>query len=89
MPNIRSQRIDANGIEIVASDGRTFSVTRAQIRNFFQAQTGTRAEKRAATIDRLKDEIRDALGANQINRASLSLDFDDADGTPTALEVGA
>lgn len=87
MPNVRSQRIDANGIEIVASDGRTFSVTRAQIRSFFQAQTGTRQEKRAATIDRLKDEIRDALGAEQCSKGMLHLDFDDSDGTPTAMEV--
>lgn len=66
MPNIREQRIDADGIYIVASDGRTFSLTRAEAMAHFRGQTGTRAKKRAATIDWVKQSIESALGAEQV-----------------------
>lgn len=66
MPNIREQRIDANGIYIVASDGRTFSLTREDAVAHFKSQTGTRAKKRTATIQWVKQSIETALGAEQV-----------------------
>ncbi len=75
------------GLHLTASDGRSVTLTRAQVVAFFQAQTGTRAAKRAATIAWVKTTIRDALGAEQVDVASIAADFDDTDGTPTQLEV--
>lgn len=66
MPNIREQRVDADGIYIVASDGRTFSLTRAEAIAHFKSETGTRAKKRAATIQWVKQSIETALGAEQV-----------------------
>jgi len=88
MPNIRSQRVDRNGIEIVASDGRKFSVTLAQILSAFQTQTGTAASKKTKTLAWLQAQIEAALGPEQVSAAQIVTDFLSADGktaivTPT------
>lgn len=66
MPNIREQRVDEDGIYIVASDGRSFSLTRAEAIAHFKGQSGTRAKKRQVTIDWVKQSIEAALGAEQV-----------------------
>lgn len=86
MPNIRSQSIGSNGIQIIASDGRTFSVTRLDIRNNFLSQTGTLLQRIVKTRLWLRESIRDSLGVEQIDPTRINFDFDNTDGTPTQLE---
>lgn len=80
MPNLRSQSIDANGLELVASDGRSFTLTRAEAIAHFQAETGGRAAKLAKTIQWVKDSIEAALGPEQVPAFLIDFDFDDIRG---------
>lgn len=80
MPNIRAQRIDADGLDITASDGRTFSLTRAQVIAHFQAENGSKPAKIAATIQWVKDGIEAALGPEQVPASLIDFDFDDVQG---------
>lgn len=80
MPNLRSQSIDANGLTLVASDGRSITLTRAQVVAHFQAETGSRAARLAATIAWVKASIETALGPEQVPASSLDFDFDDVAG---------
>lgn len=80
MPNLRSQSLDANGLSLVASDGRSFALTRAEAISRFQSETGNRAAKLAATIQWVKDGIEAALGPEQVAQALIDFDFDDVTG---------
>jgi hypothetical protein len=80
MPNLRSQSITADGIELVASDGRSFVMTRAEVLAHFQAEKGARAARIAATIDWVKASITAALGPEQVPQALIDFDFDDVQG---------
>lgn len=80
MPNLRSQSIDANGLSLVASDGRSFTLTRAQAIAHFQSETGSRAAKLAATIQWVKDGIEAALGPEQVPAFLIDFDFDEVAG---------
>ncbi len=78
------------GLHLTASDGRSVTLTRAQILAHFATETGTRAQKIVATRQWIRTTIRDALGAEQVDVANVTgVDFDDADGTPTQLEVSS
>lgn len=79
MPNVRSQSVDKDGITIVASDGRVFSVTRAQIMAFWQAQTGGAPSRKSATIDWVKTNMEAALGPEQVPSTLATFDFDTTD----------
>jgi hypothetical protein len=80
MPNLRSQSIDANGLELVASDGRSFTLTRAEVMVHFQSETGGRAARLSKTIQWVKDSIEAALGAEQVPAFLIDFDFDDIQG---------
>lgn len=80
MPNLRSQSLDANGLSLVASDGRSFTLTRAEVIAHFQSETGNRAAKLAATIQWVKDGIEAALGPEQVPAFLVDFDFDDVQG---------
>jgi hypothetical protein len=92
MPNIRSQVVYIDGgpqaLEIVASDGRTFMLTKAQIQTFYQGTTGNAASRRAQVITFVKNGIIAALGADQITLAELDYDFDIATGSITTARIG-
>lgn len=88
MPNIRSQRVDDNGLEIVASDGRVFSVTKSQVRAFYLSTSGNAASRRNQTITWLKNGIVAALGADQVDILGLDYDFSTADGRITNATIG-
>lgn len=77
---IVSQEVTDGRLTIVMGDGRSATVTKAQIRNHFQGETGTVAERRAATIQWLKDAAIAALGAEQFNPRAWWIDFNNADG---------
>lgn len=79
MPNVRSQEVTKNGITIVASDGRVFSVTRAEIVAFWQTRGGSAASRKSATISWVRDNIVAALGAEQVPAVLVTMDFDTAD----------
>lgn len=100
MPNLRAQIVgalgskapsalpgDQVGIWMQASDGREFVVTKRMIRQQFLAETGTALQRKAKVRLWLRGEIAAALGAEQIDPAGIDGDFDEADGTPTGLEV--
>ena len=80
MPNLRSQSIDANGLSLVASDGRSFTLTRAQVVAHFQSETGGRAARLTKTIQWVKDSIEVALGPGQVPAFLVDFDFDDIQG---------
>jgi hypothetical protein len=88
MPNIRSQQIDDNGIQIVGSDGRIFSMNRAEIRAHFLTETGAVLQRLAKTRLWLRQRIVATLGSEQIDIAETIADFRESDGGPTQLEFG-
>ena len=72
---------------MVASDGRIFSITREEIKDFFSLQTGSEAQRVTKTLKRIRDGIVAALGVEQIDIAMIKTDFRTSDGEPTKLEV--
>lgn len=92
MPNIRSQTVYNDGgpqsLEIVASDGRTFTLTKAAVQTFYQGTSGNAASRRAQVITFIKNGIVTALGANQIDATHLDYDFDIATGNITRANIG-
>lgn len=84
MPNIRSQRIDADGLELVTSDGRVFAVTAAQIRARHLADGGRRDKVRAW----LRLAVKAALGCERIGDAEVDFDYDANTGVLTSLTIG-
>lgn len=98
MPNLRSQIVgplDAlggvyvgkRGLHMVASDGRAFTVTRAEIVANFLSQTGTRPQRKVKTLLWLRQGIRDALGAEQVDVTSVTADIDEDTGEVLGVEV--
>jgi hypothetical protein len=101
VPNLREQRVgplgdkapsnlpgDQVGLYLKASDGREVVITRRQVRQQFQSETGTVAQRKLATRQWVRQTIVAALGVSQIAAADIDHDFDEADGTPTGLTVG-
>jgi hypothetical protein len=78
VPNIRSQEVTNNSLTIVASDGRTFTVTKAEIQTFAAAQGGNAAARKAATIAWVLANMQTAIGAEQIPSALVTFDYDAA-----------
>jgi hypothetical protein len=87
VPNLRGQSIDANGISLVGSDGRSITLTKAQMQAFYQTTSGNAASRKAQVIAWVKDQITAALGAEQVPQSLITFDVDAASGTPTRLEV--
>jgi hypothetical protein len=92
VPNIRSQTVYNDGgpqaLEIVASDGRTFTLTKAAVQAFYQSTSGNAASRRAQVIQWCKESIVAALGPEQIAIADLDYDFDLATGVITTARIG-
>ena len=86
MPNIRSQSISPQGIEVVASDGTVFRITRGELRARVQLETGTRPQKAAKALAFALQAMEDGLHKAQIDRAQVTLEFDDLTGEPTLLK---
>lgn len=80
MPNIRSQSLTSDGLTIVASDGRSITLTRADVIAHFQIETGTRAKRLRATIQWVKATLEAALGPEQVPALLTDFDADDAQG---------
>lgn len=80
MPNIRLQSLDASGLVIVASDGRSVTITRADVIAHFQSETGTKAKRLLATIQWVKATLEAALGPEQVPALLTDFDADDAQG---------
>ena len=89
MPNLRSSRVDKDGIELVASDGRVWKVSRAEIQANCASQVGNAAAKKTKAIAWLKKSVEDALGPEQVPIAALDLDGDLAKGDITVFSVKA
>ncbi len=87
MPNLRSQRVDNTGIELVASDGRSITITKAQIQAFFATTNGNAASRKAQVITWAKQQIEAALGISQVPQAVLDIDVDTNLGEITTLSV--
>jgi len=80
VPNIRSQSITADELNIVASDGRSITLTRADVMDHFRSEGGNKATRIAATIQWVKDTVAAALGPEQVPQELLDFDFDDVQG---------
>lgn len=87
MPNLRSQSLTREGITLVGSDGRTYSVTRPELVARFQLETGTPAQRKTKTLTWLRGQIEAALGPEQVPAALVDVDFDTADGGLTLLHL--
>lgn len=93
MPNIRSQSLTPDGLTIVASDGRSVTITlRDILANFVsqRAPVGTpladrRDVRKQQTRDWIAQQIEAAL-TEQVTAASVGSDFDDTgDGAVSGL----
>ena len=80
MPNIRSQSIGINGIELVASDGRSITLTTADILAHFQSEKGGKPARITATIAWVKLQIENAVGPEQVPQSLINFDWDDIQG---------
>lgn len=91
MPAVRSQTVYTDGgpqaLEIVASDGRTFTLTKAQIQAFYQSTSGSAASRRSQVITWIKNGIVTAFGT-QVSLTDLDYDFDLATGSITTARIG-
>jgi hypothetical protein len=85
VPNVRSSIVTKDEISIVGSDGRTFSVTRAQIVAFWQAQGGSAAARKTATVNWVKTNMQTALGPEQVPVALMTFDFNATDNAVAML----
>lgn len=90
MPMIRSQTVfpaaGSQALEIVGSNGATFTLTKAQVQAFYQSTNGNAASRRAQVIQWIKDGIAAALGP-QVDPQFLAYDFDIATGSITQSEI--
>ena len=80
MPNIRSQTVAVSGgpqsLEIVATNGATFTLTKAAVQAFYQSTRGNAASRRAEVIAWCKDQIVAGLGEANVSLADLDYDID-------------
>jgi len=79
--------VGKRGIYILASDGRSGVLTAGQIKNHFDGEVGTVAQRKAATIAWIKQQAVNALGAEQVPDTSIIVDFLTSDGSPLKLGV--
>jgi len=75
-------------LEIVGSDGRTFTLTKPQIQAFYQSTSGNAASRRNQVIAWIKQGIVDALGPENISLAELDYAFDTQTGRIRTARVG-
>jgi hypothetical protein len=75
-------------LEIVGSDGRIYTVTKAEVQAFYQSTSGNAASRRAQVIDFIKTGIVAALGPEQIDILELDYDFSTVDGRITTARIG-
>ena len=91
MSHVRAQRIyDAGAtlaLEIVAG-GKAFSITKAEIRAFYQSTSGNAASRRAQLITWFKNEVIAALGADQFALTDLDFEIDLLSGGVTVATIG-
>ena len=81
-------RVDADGISITASDGRTFTLKRADVVKDYDARSGQEASRLSATVESMRSALLAALGPEQIDAASIDLAFTSRDGTaPLVREI--
>jgi hypothetical protein len=87
MPNIRSQVLTEDGISLVASDGRSITITKSDVLAHYQTETGSAATRKANTIQWAKNLIVSTLGQEQIDITQLVLDADMTLGKFSKLEI--
>ena len=81
MPNIRAMALVPNtSVTLTASDGRTITITKAQVQAWYATTSGNVAARTAATITLAKNAIVAALGAEQIDAALIDLTLTQANG---------
>ena len=87
MPNIKTQIVNANGITIATSNGKTFNITSAAILAYYAGTTGTVAARRALTIAWIQQQIETACGVDQVPQTKVTVDFDETTGIPQSLKT--
>lgn len=77
---------DANGLYLRFNDGSEINITPQTIRQRFLAESGTLAQRRAAVIQWIKDQV--AVARPELLTADyLDLDFTQGDGRLSRLEL--
>ena len=77
--NIVESEVTKDKLYIKVSDGRTWTITRAEIRANYMTQTGTAAQRKQKTIDWVKDQALAALGEMIGTRSNMVIDFNAGD----------
>jgi len=85
MPNVRAQ--SGETLSLTASDGRTITITPAELAAHYAAGNGTPEQRYAATVDWAKGRIVAALGEEQVSAASIDVEFELASGRVIYLAV--
>jgi hypothetical protein len=85
MPNIVSQTVDSTGITIVASNGKTFFISPAQIK----AQHATALGVKSAATAAIGMLIETTLGKEMVPASSIALDYDQVTGIPSLSSINA
>lgn len=84
--SIVSQEVTGDRLTIVTGDGRTYMLTKADLQAFYQSTKGAAASRKSQCITWVLTNMAAALGAEQVNTALMSLDFDTSTGNFTDLQ---
>jgi restriction endonuclease Mrr len=87
MPNIRAQRVEHDSVYIQASDGREFTVTRAEVNAYWNTLTGTAAQKGAQTVAWFAANVQAALGLEQVPSVNVKTVIDGTTRAIASLEI--
>jgi len=81
MPNIKAMAMIPNtSVTLTASNGKTITITKAQVQAWYQSTSGSASARLAATITLAKNAIVAALGADMISAADIDLLLTQASG---------
>jgi hypothetical protein len=84
--NIVEERCGPDGVYMKSADGRECTITRDEIRAYFQAASGDMAKRRDATFQWIKDTLVAALPGS-VDFEGVIVNFNtDADGVITQWE---
>lgn len=79
MPSLIASEVSPDRFYLKASNGKEWEATKTQLSLLFNTKLGTTAEKKAAVIADIKNEIIQTLGEEMISLADLNIDIDEKD----------
>lgn len=85
MPNVIAQRIDGDGVYILATNGNEITLTTADIQGIYASESEPNRSDKATT--EFKNRIVTALGSTIISSDQINATFDWANGKVTDFEL--